>query len=154
MSDFKFNRLYALALVDFAETHDLSDVYQQIWSLVLSGQIAAEHAASEDLRSLLEHVPPGDLEDVLLQFLDMARKKMSTLPVEVISAVPLTQEQLFKLEIKLIRLLRKQLSISTHVDASLLGGVRILVDNTVIDMSIKRQLSDMKQMVYKGVYLH
>ena len=73
---------------------------------------------------------------------------------EIISAVPLTGEQLYRLEVKLIRLLRKPIDISTTVDPSLLGGLRVIVDDMVIDHSVKRRLIDMKQAVYQGVYLN
>jgi F-type H+-transporting ATPase subunit delta len=78
---------------------------------------------------------------------------MHLVPVEVISAVPLTEQQLYDIEVRLIRMTRKQLDIRTTVDPSLLGGLRIIVDNTVIDQSIKRKLSDLKKAVYEGVYL-
>ena len=153
MADFSPTRLNALALLGYAEAQGKSDVYQQVWALVLSGRVAAQNAEPEGLKEVLEQVPPAILKDVLRQFLEMARENMDTLPVEIISAVPLNDEQRYKIELKLIRLLRKQLDVTCTVDASLLGGVRVIVDNTVIDHSIKRRLADMKQAVYKGVNL-
>lgn len=149
----KLTRLHALALLDYGHYHGLPEVYQQVLALVLSGKVSAENAPDEELKKVLAQIPPGELEEVLLQFLELARKRMDRVPVEIISAVELSEEQLYKLEIKLIRLLRKQLDITTTVDPSLIGGVRILVENTVIDESIKRKLQDLKQAVYKEVYL-
>ena len=74
------------------------------------------------------------------------------LDVEVISAVPLTMEQLARLERKLILMFRKQLSITASVDPSILGGLKVIADNTVLDDSIRRKLIDMKARIYKGVY--
>ena len=152
MAESGLNHLHALAVLEYAERRNLSEVYQRVWTLARGGQAKAEDAEPEELRKLLGHIPPGELDDVLKTFLELARGKMEALPVEIISAVPLTQEQLYKLQVRLIRLLRKQLDITTSVDPSLLGGVRILVENAVIDYSVKRRLSDLKEVIYKGVY--
>jgi len=154
MEGFNMNRLYALALLDYAEANGLNEVFQQIWTLVLSGRIAADNAETGELRETLANVPPGDLENVLLQFIEIARGRMDTHMAEVISAVPLTKEQLYKLEVNLIMRLRKQLIITTTVDPSLIGGLRIVVDDMVIDHSVKNRLLEMKQAVYRGVYLN
>jgi F0F1-type ATP synthase delta subunit len=154
MAEYKLARLYALSLLEFAGRHELSEVYRQVSALILSGEIKAENAESDGLRKTLEQIPPDELEDALLQFISLARARMDRYPVEIISAVPLSREQQYKLELRLIQMLRKQLDISNTVDPDLLGGLRIIIDNTVIDHSVKRQLQDMKQAVYKGVFLH
>ena len=153
MEGFNTSRMYALALLDYATGKDLADVFQQIWAIVLSGRISADSAETEELRNMLGQVPPDDLEEALMLFINMARSKMNTHKAEVITAVPLSKEQLHQLEIKLITLLRKQLDISASVDTSLLGGIRVVVDDMVIDHSVKRRLFEMKQAVYRGVYL-
>ena len=144
--------LHALAVLEYAEARGLSDVYQRVWAFSRSGQIDAEHAEPERLREILRAVPPEELENVVKHFLDIARPKMESLPVEIISAVPLTGEQLYKIQFNLIRNLRKQLRVKTTVDPSLLGGIRIIVENAVIDHSVKRRFADMKEAIYKGVY--
>jgi len=155
MESFNMNRLlYAMALIEYAEGEGLYEVFQQIWTLVLSGKIAAENAGNAGLMEVLAQVPRDELESVLLQFIEIARGRMDTHKVEVISAVPLTKEQLHRLEIKLIQLYRKQLDITSTVDPSLLGGLRIVIDDMVIDHSVKHRLQDMKQAVYRGVYLN
>ena len=71
--------------------------------------------------------------------------------VEVYSAVPLSQEQLRALEIKLARMLGRRADIAAQVDPSLLGGVRVVAGDTVYDDTIKRKLSDMKRSIYEGM---
>lgn len=152
MAEFKLTHLHALALLEFAESQGLSEVYQQVWLLVLSKKVKAENAGTPELKNILLQIPPDELEDVVMQFLDIARNKMESLPVEIISAMPLTKEQLYRLQVKLIQVMRKQLEIVTTVDPTLLGGIRILVDNAVIDYSVKRRLLDIKQAIYEEVY--
>jgi len=154
MENFNMSRLYALALLDYAETESLSNVFQQIWSLVLSGSIRADNAETEGLRGVLSQVPQNELENVLLQFIEIAKGRVDTHMVEVISAVPLSNGQLQSLEVKLIQRLHKQLIMKTTIDPSLLGGLRIVVDDMVLDHSVKNRLLEMKQAVYRGVYLN
>ena len=72
--------------------------------------------------------------------------------VELISAVPLTAHQRQMFEIRLIKMLKKSVALKFTVDPDLLGGVRIVADNIVIDDSIKRKLQDMKTYVAKEVF--
>ena len=72
--------------------------------------------------------------------------------VEVISAVQLTAQQRRSLEIRLIKLFKKRVILKFTVDPALLGGIRVIADNTVIDDSIKRKLYDIKNQITKGVF--
>ena len=73
-------------------------------------------------------------------------------PVEIISAVSLTARQRQTMEVRLIRMLKKRINLKFTVDPDLLGGVRIVAENIVIDDSIKRKLHDMKTHITKGVF--
>ena len=81
-----------------------------------------------------------------------ARQSVGEASAEVISAVKLTARQRQKIEIRLIRMLKRHVKLKFTVDPALLGGVRIVANNTVIDDSIKRKLFDMKSIVTKGVF--
>jgi len=152
MRQMKLARRYALALLHFAQDRGLPLIYRQALALTLEGDPSAEKAPAP-LVDFLQAVPPQEVEQVLSIFLELARKEMHLVPVEVISAVPLTEQQLYDIEVRLIRMTRKQLDIRTTVDPSLLGGLRIIVDNRVIDQSVKRKLADLKKAVYERVYL-
>lgn len=144
---------FANDLLSFAEEHGLEEIYMQALTLVLSGSMAPEKAP-DMLGKYLSLIPGGEdeISAVLYAFLDRARARMNVLEVEVISAVPLTAEQLANLEKKLIPMFNKQLNITTTVDPSLFGGLRVVADNTVLDDSIKRKMMDMKRNIYEGVY--
>ncbi len=152
MRQLKLARRYSLALLDFAQDRGLPLIYRQALLLMLEDAPSAAKA-KDPLAEFLQAIPPQEVGQVLTLFLEMARKQMNLVPVEVISAVPLTEQQLYDIEVRLIRMTRKQLDIRTTVDPSLLGGLRIIVDNTVLDQSIKRKLSELKKAVYEGVYL-
>lgn len=151
----KLTNRYAKALLNFAEEHGLEEIYRQALLLVLSGNSDPAQVPKEIGEFLaLVSGGEGEVKAVLYAFLDLARERMNLLPVEVISAVPLTPEQLAALDEKLIRMFRKQLEITTTVDPSLLGGLRVIAGNTVLDDTIKRKMMDMKNSVYEGVYLN
>ena len=152
MIESRYIHLYALAVLEYADEHGLSDVYQQIWNFTRSGKVALENIEPQALISILEDAPPEDVESILMRFLELARGKLETMPVEIISAVPLTQEQLYNVQVKLILMLRKKLSIIATVDSTLLGGIRILIGSAVVDHSVKRMLADMREAIYEGVY--
>ena len=76
----------------------------------------------------------------------------SNADVEVITAVPLTLAQERAIEINLIKMLKKRVSLTLTVDPSLLGGVRIIANDMVVDDSIKRKLFDMKASITKEVF--
>lgn len=151
----KLTNRYAKALLNFAEEHGLEEIYRQALLLVLSGNSDPAQAPKEIGEFLvLVSGGEGEVKAVLYAFLDLARERMNLLPVEVISAVPLTSGQLASLDEKLIRMFRKQLEITATVDPSILGGLRVIAGNTVLDDTIKRKMMDMKNNVYEGVYLN
>jgi F-type H+-transporting ATPase subunit delta len=65
----------------------------------------------------------------------------------------LTEAQLSKIEEKLYIQFGKKVEMSTEIDEDLLGGFRVTVGDIVIDCSIKRLISEMKNNLYKGVSL-
>ena len=98
-------------------------------------------------------MPENNVLDVLGRFLDTARGKLDILDARIVTAVPLSEAQLDSLTEKLNSRFRKHLNITTSVDPSLIGGVRVVVGNIVIDDTVKRKMQEMKKSVYKGVYL-
>ena len=90
--------------------------------------------------------------DILGQEAQDGQQNMRETQVEIISAVRLTTHQRQMLEIRMIRMLKKRVALKYTVDPDLLGGIRIVADNIVIDDSIKRKLHDMKTYVTKEVF--
>ena|GEM_PF-542938 len=146
------NHLYALALLEFGEARGLADVYEQIWLLMSDKSMQIGNVENSELRAAMDLLPPDDLVAILREFLTLAHDRLASVPVEIISAMPLSEEQIMKLHVKLANLVHKQLEITNTTDESLLGGFRILFENTVIDHSVKRKLMDARQAIYEGVY--
>lgn len=62
----------------------------------------------------------------------------------VFSVKPLSEEQKIKFENQTSRLLRQNIKLENKIDASLIGGVKILVDGKMLDASLKKRLDDMR----------
>lgn len=148
----KLKRQYARSLMNLAkEQGNLEDVYNQALTLTKEDDFEIDDDMPKELRMILELLEEEDMLPTINVFIEMVRKELKIAHADVVSAVPLREEQLIDLEKKLAAIFNKRVEIVNHVDSSLLGGVRIIVDNMVIDNSIKSKLSQLKQKLYQGV---
>lgn len=74
---------------------------------------------------------------------------LSISEVQVISAVPLTEEEKAALISKLEKTSGKSISAHYSVDASLLGGIVVKSEDTVIDGSLRSRLGKVKEVIEK-----
>jgi F-type H+-transporting ATPase subunit delta len=63
---------------------------------------------------------------------------------EVVTAVPLTDEQLSALKVQLGKTLGHSASIATSVDPAILGGLKVRVGSRLFDASLKTKLDSLK----------
>ncbi|MBW4594328.1 MAG: F0F1 ATP synthase subunit delta [Brasilonema angustatum HA4187-MV1] len=81
------------------------------------------------------------LKPVLQQYLVLLRQLKQIALAEVISAVPLTEEQQQSVRDKVIALTKaREVELETKIDPELIGGVIIKVGSQVIDASLRGQL--------------
>ena len=66
---------------------------------------------------------------------------------KVISAVMLTPDEIEALRQKLAKMCGKSVELETHTEPSVLGGMIIEIDGKVIDASLRRHLSDVKDVI-------
>lgn len=60
------------------------------------------------------------------------------------SAVPLSDEQKARLQAKLCAITGKQIELDCRVEPSLIGGVRLTVNNTLFESSVRARLDQMR----------
>ena len=65
--------------------------------------------------------------------------------VEAISAIPLTSEQLNKLQLKLEKVTQKQIVVTNTIDSSILGGMKLRYLGIQLDGSIKTKLDNFEK---------
>lgn len=97
------------------------------------------------IRVMAENKRLGALPAVLNAFLTLRAEYDEVKDVFVTSATELTQAQADKIANAVAKKLGKKVRLSTHVDSSLLAGVIIRYDDTVIDGSSRGQLNRLSQ---------
>jgi F-type H+-transporting ATPase subunit delta len=85
-----------------------------------------------------------DLTAVIAAFETLYAKKTGVVAAEVVSALPLSTEQLTHLRSGLLNALGKAPELTTRVDPTLLGGIKVKVGSKLFDASLKSKLDQMK----------
>ena len=83
---------------------------------------------------------PDSLNKITLLFDSMYREKKNILEVKGVVAKEMTQSQLESLKTSLDKILGKQTELSIEVDSTLIGGIKLRIENTFLDASIQNQL--------------
>jgi len=111
----------------------------------------------DDLKGLLYLLISKNRENIIISvlgaFINMADIHSGRTTAVVVSAVMLSEDQLSVLKNVLSKKLNKQVEISAKVDSSLIGGLYIHVDGYLIDHTVKKQLSDLKDSIKGGYYI-
>ena len=145
---------YVADLFSYAEENNQMDKYYNYALMLIRGaDIDGMDSIPDELNSFLRLLSPMDIESVLYKFIDRAREKLSLLDVRIFSAVPLTLAQRTDIENKVVSIFGKETSVTMKVDPSLIGGIRIIAGNVVLDNTVKTRLAEMKKNIYKEVYL-
>ncbi len=103
---------------------------------------------SEDIRNFIRLLGQNRrlalLPDIAAQFEALRAELENTAAVEVTSAVALSDEQKAKLAAALKTRLKREIQMTTTVDADLIGGAVIRCGDLVIDGSIKGRLAQLQ----------
>lgn len=149
----KLTNRYALALLQYAEeNNNLERVYRQALSFSYDKPENAE-PVTDEVQAFIEFVLQGEVKPVMQRFVEVAREKLGIINAVVRSAAPLKQKQLDEISAKLEKQFGKKAEITTEIDKELLGGFMVIVGDLVVDYSIKRMLTEMKNKLYEGVSL-
>lgn len=105
----------------------------------------ADEAGKNFLRLLAENKRLALLPEVKAQFAKLKASQEKSLDVEVITAFALQNEQQEKLVQALKTKLGYDVTLTSQVDKSILGGVVVRTDNLVIDGSIRARLAKLAE---------
>ncbi|MBI4343345.1 MAG: ATP synthase F1 subunit delta [Candidatus Omnitrophica bacterium] len=97
------------------------------------------------LQVVVEFGRGGDLDDILDEFEARVAHHEGRMEATVRSAHPLPQALLERLRQRLERREAKTITLTAELAPELLGGVQVLLGNRVIDASVRRRLSDLRQ---------
>jgi F-type H+-transporting ATPase subunit delta len=117
----------------------------QVFDL-MSGVVktALPAAAQNFLRLAIENRRLTALPEIASQFRALKNAQGGTADAIVHSAFPIDAAALADLSGTLEKRFGRKLNVSVEVDASLIGGVRVVVGDEVLDTSVKARLEQMK----------
>lgn len=109
----------------------------------------AEKGAFDDvtrrfLQVLAANRRAGDLADVVRAYRRLSAKHRGVVSAEVVSATPLADAQRDQIASALRQALGRDPEITTRVDPSILGGLRVRVGSRLFDASLKSRLDHLK----------
>ncbi len=84
------------------------------------------------------------LPEIAVQFHALKNQAEGSAEAEITSAFPLTDAQVADLAAGLEKKFGVKIKPTVHVDASLIGGVRVLVGDQILDTSVRAQLSELR----------
>jgi F-type H+-transporting ATPase subunit delta len=84
------------------------------------------------------------LQEIEHQFRELKNAFESTADAQIVSAFPMTDEQVRDLVAALEKKFGRKLNASVSVDALLIGGVRVTVGDEVLDSSVSARLAHMQ----------
>ena len=130
-------------LQQFADNPKVTD--EQVFELV-SGVVrtALPEAGKNFLRLVIENRRLGALPVVAQQFRALKNAQGGTSDAVVQSAFPIDAAALADLSATLEKRFARKLNVSVQQDESLIGGIRVVVGDEVLDTSVKARLEQMK----------
>ncbi|MCL1925084.1 MAG: ATP synthase F1 subunit delta [Defluviitaleaceae bacterium] len=90
------------------------------------------------------------LTAILEVFLTLCLSHRDTLEAKVFSPTALTNTQENAIKEKLISISGKNILLKTELDPSLIAGLKVIVDGKLIDLSVKKDISNIKKAMKGG----
>ena len=130
-------------LLEFSESPKVSDA--QLFDLI-SGVLktALPEAGKNFLRLAIENRRLVAVPEIALQFRALKNAQSGTADATVFSAFAIDASALADLSSTLEKRFARKLNLRVEIDASLIGGIRVVVGDEVLDTSVKARLEQMK----------
>jgi F-type H+-transporting ATPase subunit delta len=118
---------------------------QQVFDLVSEvARVQLPPAGQNFLRAVIDNGRLVALPEVAQQFREMKNALGGTSDAVVYSAFPIAADQLGGVAQALERRFGRKLNLTVQEDPSLIGGIRVVVGDEVLDTSVKARLEQMK----------
>jgi F-type H+-transporting ATPase subunit delta len=101
-------------------------------------------AATNFLTTVLENGRFAALPEIAKQFRTLANAKSGSSDAVVQSAFPISDAELAQLSTTLEKRFGRKLKPTVELDPGLIGGIRVVVGDEVLDTSVKARLEQMK----------
>ncbi len=130
-------------LLQFADSPKVTP--QQVFDLiggVLKGPLPT--AGQNFLRTVIDNGRLAALPEIAAQFRALKNARQGTFDATVFSAFPIEPSALAELSAVLEKRFARQLNLQVQVQPELIGGIRVVVGDEVLDTSVKARLEQMK----------
>jgi F-type H+-transporting ATPase subunit delta len=118
---------------------------QQVFDVVSDvARVQLPPAAQNFLRTVIDNGRLAALPEIALQFREMKNALSGSSDAVVHSAFPIAAEQLGRVAQVLEKRFGRKLNLTVQEDPSLIGGIRVVVGDEVLDTSVKARLEQMK----------
>ena len=128
-------------LRQFAE-HPNADAGQVLE--VMTGGKELPAAARNFLGLIIANGRLAVLPDIARQFRALKNAASGSTEAVVYSAFPMSEQALAEVAVTLEKRFGRKLGVTVEIDASLIGGIRAVVGDEVLDTSVKARLEQMK----------
>ena len=130
-------------LLQFADNPKVTD--EQVFDVVSGvAKTALADKAKNFLRIVIENGRLDALPEIAAQFRALKNAQSGSSDAVVYSAFPIDDKAVAELTGALEKRFDRKLNITVELDASLIGGIRVVVGDEVLDTSVKARLDQMK----------
>jgi F-type H+-transporting ATPase subunit delta len=130
-------------LLDFAANPKVTD--QQVFDVIAGvAKVDLSPAAQNFLRAVIENGRLAALPEIAAQFRALRNAQSGSSDAVVYSAFPIPAAALAELAGTLEKRFGRKLNLTVQEDPSLIGGIRVVVGDEVLDTSVKARLEQMK----------
>jgi F-type H+-transporting ATPase subunit delta len=130
-------------LQQFADNPKVSS--DQVFDLISGiARTALPEQGKNFLRAVIENGRLSALPEISAQFRALKNAQSGSSDAVVNSAFPIDGAALVELSTALEKRFGRKLNVSVTIDESLIGGVRVVVGDEVLDTSVKARLEQMK----------
>tara|TARA_Y100001970_G_C13834646_1_gene651480 strand:+ start:187 stop:729 length:543 start_codon:yes stop_codon:yes gene_type:complete len=103
-----------------------------------------DHRLLDIVTVMLENDDIGLLEDVTKRFLSITKNRLNIAHVEVVSSFDMDKEYQSNLLKQLKEATNKEIDFNFSIDKDLIGGLKIKIDDTLFDSTLKTKLENAK----------
>ena len=130
-------------LLQFADNPKVGN--QQVFDVVSDvARVQLPPAAQNFLRMAIDNGRLAALPEIARQFREMKNAQSGSSDAVVYSAFPISAEQLGRVAQALEQRFRRKLNVTVQEDPDLIGGIRVVVGDEVLDTSVRARLEQMK----------
>ncbi len=130
-------------LLQFADNPKVT--HQQVFDVVSDvAKVQLPPAAANFLRAVIENGRLAALPEIATQFRALKNAQSGSSDAVVYSAFPIAASSLGDVAGALEKRFGRKLNVTVQEDPSLIGGIRVVVGDEVLDTSVKARLEQMK----------